>query len=135
VLTNALTGGAADLYAARTASGTPITLGASDGDAQQQWELTPAGGGDYSLRSKATGRCVVPLGGNPVAGTPLVQGDCSAGSGPGWILQPSDHGFTLRAAVGNLVVGVGAQRFGADRVLTLQDADGARHQSWTAVPG
>jgi hypothetical protein len=135
VLTNSLTGGAADLYAARTASGTPITLGESDGDAQQQWKLTPAGGGTFALRSKATGECVVPLDGNPVAGAPLVQGDCSADSGPRWRLQPSDHGFTLRTVAGGLVVGVGAQRFGADRVLVLQNSDGARHQSWTAVPG
>ena len=135
VLTNALTGGAADLYAARTSSGTPITLGESDGDAQQQWKLAPAGVGRFSLRSKASGKCVVPLGGNPVAGAPLVQGDCSADSGPRWRLQLSGHGFTLRTAAGGLVVGIGAQRFGADRVLVLQNDHGARHQSWTAVPG
>jgi hypothetical protein len=135
VLTNSLTGGAANLYAARTANGTPVTLGESDGDAQQQWQLVPAGNGTFSLRSKATGKCVVPLDGNPVAGAPLVQGDCSADSGPRWTLQPSDHGFVLRTAVGSLVVGVGAQVFGADRVLTLQPGNGSRHQSWTAVPG
>ena len=135
VLTNSLTGGAADLYAARTANGTPVTLGGSDGDAQQQWKLAPAGGDTFSLQSRATGKCVVPLGGNPVAGTPLVQGDCSADSGPRWVLQLSDDGFTLRTAVGDLVVGVGTQRFGADRVLVLQNGNGSRHQSWTAVPG
>jgi hypothetical protein len=135
VLTNSLTGGAADLYAARTANGTPVTLGGSDGDAQQQWKLAPAGGDTFSLQSRATGKCVVPLGGNPVAGTPLVQGDCSADSGPRWVLQLSDDGFTLRTAVGDLLVGVGTQRFGADRVLVLQNGNGSRHQSWTAVPG
>jgi hypothetical protein len=134
VLTNSLTGGAADLYAARTASGTPVTLGESDGDAQQQWKLTPAGSGTFALRSKATGKCLVPLDGSPVAGAPLVQGDCSAGSGPRWTLRHSDHGFVLCTAVGRLVVGVGAQRFGADRLLVLQPRDGSRQQSWTAVP-
>jgi hypothetical protein len=134
VLTNSLTGGAADLYAARTANGTPITLGASDGDAQEQWKLAPAGGGTFMLQSQATGKCVVPLGGNPVVGQPLVQGDCAADSGPRWVLQLSGLGFTLRTAVGDLVVGVGAQHFGANRVLTLQDAGAFKHQSWTAVP-
>jgi hypothetical protein len=134
VLTNSLTGGAADLYAARTANGTPITLGESDGDAQEQWKLAPAGGGTFMLQSQATGKCVVPLGGNPVVGQPLVQGDCAADSGPRWVLQLSDLGFTLRTAVGDLVVGVGAQRFGANRVLTLQNAGAFKHQSWTAVP-
>jgi hypothetical protein len=135
VLTNSLTGGAADLYAARTAAGTPITLGSADGDAQQQWKLVSAGDGSYSLQSKATGKCVVPLGGNPVAGTPLIQGDCATDDAAPWSLQGSDHGFTLRSTVGNLVVGAGGQRFGAHRVLVLQQADGSRHQSWTAVPG
>ncbi|MEU4240339.1 RICIN domain-containing protein [Actinoplanes sp. NPDC026619] len=133
-LTNALTGGAADLYAARTASGTPLTLAESDGNAQQQWQLVPGGDGAYSLVSRATGKCVVPMDGNPVAGAPLVQGDCGTDDGARWKLQASDYGFTLRTAVGDLVAGVGEQRFGAHRVLVLQNGNGQRHQSWTAVP-
>ncbi|WP_433295118.1 RICIN domain-containing protein [Actinoplanes sp. CA-030573] len=134
-LTNALTGGAADLYAARTANGTPLTLAETDGNAQQQWQLVPAGDGkSYSLVSRATGKCVAPLGGNPVAGTPLVQGDCGTDDGARWQLQASDYGFTLRTTVGDLVAGVGEQRFGAHRVLVLQNGNGQRHQSWTAVP-
>jgi hypothetical protein len=133
-LTNALTGGAADLYAARTANGTPLTLAETDGNAQQQWQLVPAGNGAYSLVSRATGKCVVPLDGNPVAGTPLVQGDCGTDYGARWQLQASDYGFTMRTTVGDLVAGVGQQRFGAHRVLVLQNGNGQRHQSWTAVP-
>lgn len=133
-LTNALTGGAADLYAARTANSTPLTLAENDGNAQQQWQLVPAGNGSYSLVSRATGKCVVPLDGNPVAGTPLVQGDCGTDDGARWQLQASPFGFTLRTTVGDLVAGVGQQRFGAHRVLVLQDGNGQRHQSWTAVP-
>jgi hypothetical protein len=134
ILTNALTGGAADLYAARTANGTPLTLAESDGNAQQQWQLVPAGNGSYSLVSQATGKCVEPLDGNPVAGAPLVQDDCATNTGGRWTLQASDYGFTLRTGLGDLVVGVGNQRFGAHRVLVLQNANGQRHQSWTAVP-
>jgi hypothetical protein len=134
VLTNALTGGAADLYAARTADGTPITLSGTDGNSQQQWKLAPAANGSYSLVSRATGRCAVPLDGNPVAGAPLVQGDCVTDNGAQWSLQASDYGFALRTTIGDLVVGVGNQRFGAHRVLVLQQGDGQRHQSWTAVP-
>ncbi|GIE92715.1 RICIN domain-containing protein [Paractinoplanes rishiriensis] len=134
ILTNALTGGAADLYAARTGNGTPVTLAGTDGDAQQQWQLVPAGTGSYSLVSRATGKCVVPLDGNPVAGSPLVQGDCNTDDGARWQLQASEYGFTLRTTVGDLVAGVGEQRFGAHRVLVLQNGNGQRHQSWTAVP-
>lgn len=135
VLQNALTGGAADLYAARTADGTPITLSGADGDAQQQWKLAPALGGEFTLRSRATGKCAVPLGGNPVAGAPLVQGDCAADNGQRWTLSLSPYGFTLNSTAGGLVIGVGESRFGAQRMLVLQDPDDARHQSWTAAPG
>ena len=135
VLQNALTGGAADLYAARAATGTPVTLSGTDGDAQQQWKLVPAGGGTFSLRSRATGKCAVPLDGNPSAGVPLVQGDCADDGGQRWTLRLSAYGFTLHSSTGDLVVGVGAQRFGAHRLLVLQNPDGERHQSWTAVPG
>jgi hypothetical protein len=133
-LSNALTGGAADLYAARVASGTPLTLAESDGDAQQQWELVPAGDNSYSLVSRATGKCAVPLDGNLITGVPIVQGDCTSDVGGHWQLQASDYGFTLRTTTTDLVIGVGNQRFGQHRVLVLQNGNGQRHQSWTAVP-
>jgi hypothetical protein len=134
VLTNALTGGAADLYAARTANGTPVTLGGPDGDSQQQWKLVPAGT-SFALQSRATGKCVVPLDGNPVAGAPLVQDDCTSAASGRWALFATDYGFSLRTTAGGLVAGVGSQRFGASRLLVLQTPEQARHQSWTAVPG
>ena len=131
-LTNALTGGAADLYAARAAAGTPLTLSGTDDDAQQQWKLVPAGGNSYTMVSRATGKCVGPLGGKAAAGAPLVQVECG-GAAARWTLQASAYGFTLRTT-GDLVAGVGEQRFGAHRVLVLQTGNGQRHQSWTAVP-
>ncbi|WP_436527756.1 RICIN domain-containing protein [Actinoplanes sp. HUAS TT8] len=135
VLTNSLTGGAADLYAARAADGTPATLSTADGGNQQQWQLAPAADGDntYTLISRASGKCLMPLGGTPVAGAPLVQGDCAA-AGTRWRLQASAFGFTLRSEDGDLAVGVGGQRFGWHRVLALEPDLGQRHQSWTAVP-
>ncbi|BCY13746.1 RICIN domain-containing protein [Actinoplanes sp. L3-i22] len=135
VLTNSLTGGAADLYAARAADGTPATLSSADGGNQQQWQLAPAAEADntYTLISRASGKCLMPLGGTPVAGAPLVQGDCSS-PGTRWRLQASAFGFTLRSETGNLAVGVGEQRFGWHRVLALEPDLGQRHQSWTAVP-
>ncbi|MCO8276951.1 RICIN domain-containing protein [Actinoplanes sp. TRM 88003] len=132
-LTNALTGGAADLYGARTALSTPLTLGGNDDDAQQQWKLVPAGKKSYTLVSRATGKCVGPLGGNADTGVPLVQSACDD-TAVRWVLQASAYGFTLRTAEGDLVAGVGDQRFGAHRVLVLQAGNGQRYQSWTAVP-
>jgi hypothetical protein len=138
VLTNSLTGGAADLYAARSAIGTPIVLNGAEGGAQQQWKLVPAenGDGSVSLQSRATGKCLAPQSGNQASGAPLVQADCAADDGgQRFRVETTDHGFSLRTASGGLVVGVGSQRFGAHRVLVLQQADGVRHQSWTALPG
>ncbi|MCY1142218.1 RICIN domain-containing protein [Actinoplanes sp. Pm04-4] len=132
-LTNALTGGAADLYAARTALSTPLTLSGNEADAQQQWKLVPAGKKSYTMVSRATGKCVGPLGGNAAAGVPLVQSACDS-SAARWVLQASAYGFTLRTTEGDLVAGVGDQRFGAHRVLVLQTGNGQRYQSWTAVP-
>jgi hypothetical protein len=135
VLLNSLTGNAADLYAARTAAGTPIVLNGAEGGAQQQWKLAPAGADSFYLQSRATGKCIGPQGVNPVAGAPLVQGDCGKQDSQRWVLRLTDHGFSLNTTVGDLVVGVGAQRFGAHRLLVLQQADKSRHQSWTALPG
>jgi hypothetical protein len=136
VLTNSLTGGAADLYAARSANGTPVVLSGAEGGAQQQFKLVPAAGGAVSLQSKATGKCVTPQGGNPASGVPLVQAECTDDdTGQRFMVEHTEHGFSLRSTVGGLVVGVGSQRFGAHRLLVLQDADGTRHQSWTALPG
>ena len=98
-------------------------------------EAGPGRGGSFALKSKATGKCVVPLGGNPVAGTLPVQGDCDDEDTQRWTLQASAYGFTMRTTVGDLVAGIGAQRFGAHRLLVPQDGDESRHQSWTAVPG
>jgi hypothetical protein len=64
-----------------------------------------------------------------------VQGDCTPADSGRWSLFATDHGFGLRTTVGDLVAGVGSQRFGAARLLVLQQPDQDRHQSWTAVPG
>ncbi len=135
-LTNSLTGGAADLYAARSANGTPVVLNGAEGGAQQQWRLTSAGGGAFSLESRASGKCLATRDGNPAVGAPLVQDDCSADDGSQrFVLGRTNHGFSLTTSVGGLVVGVGSQRFGAHRLLELQEPAEARHQSWTALPG
>jgi hypothetical protein len=135
VLANSLTSSAADLYAARSAAATPLVLNRTESGAQQLWLLRPAGNGSFQMVSKASGKCVIPLRSNPVVGTPLVQGTCAEGATTqNWWVERSDHGFTLRTALGNLVVGLGNQRFGGSRVLVLQEPDKSRQQSWAALP-
>ena len=128
-LTNALTGGVAELAGSRTADRTPLVSRAPTGAANQAWELVAAGDA-YRLRSKATGRCVAALGGVR-AGAPLVQGGCGAGA-VAWTLTRTADGFAL--TTGDLAVGLGRSRFGDGRLLVLQRTGAGRHQSWTAVP-
>jgi hypothetical protein len=137
-LSNALTGGAATLYAARAGSGAPLVLQPGTGAANQAWLLQPAGDGSYLLRSRATGKCVIPRGGNPVPGAPLVQQSCPSipAAGQRWQVTATAYGFALQAvdAIGGpLVVGVGVPRFGGDRLLVLQRPAQVRHQSWTVL--
>jgi Ricin-type beta-trefoil lectin domain-like/Metallo-peptidase family M12B Reprolysin-like len=123
-LTNAQTGAVADLYGARSADRTPLVAVTGTGAANQQWQLDPAG----RLTSKATGKCVAPLGAAR-PGTPLVQVDCAAA--PGWKLTRTEAGVAVSTADGDLVAGLGGS-FGGRRMLTLQRPTGATHQAWAA---
>jgi hypothetical protein len=134
VLGNALTGGAAQLYGGRAADATPLVLGAPDAAADQQWQARALGGGRFLIRSRASGKCVAPLG-TVAVGAVLVQRGCSADDpGQRWRLVRNAHGFALTTAEAGLVVGVSRLRFGEPRLLVLQRASGARYQSWSASP-
>ncbi|WP_436498856.1 RICIN domain-containing protein [Actinokineospora sp. HUAS TT18] len=129
-LTNALTGGSAELYGSQTADNTPLIARSSTGAANQSWELVAAGDG-HQLRSKATGKCVAALG-EVKPGAPLVQSECGSAAVT-WTLTPSkDGGFSL--TTGGLVVGLTKHRFCEGKLLTLQRPGDVRHQAWTAEP-
>jgi Ricin-type beta-trefoil lectin domain-like len=138
-LGNALTGGAATLYASRAGAGAPLVLQPVTGAANQDWQLQPADEGSYLLRSRATGKCVVPRGGQAVPGAPLVQQSCPSlpAAGQRWRVTRTAYGFSLTAVDapgGPLVIGVGVARFGGSRLLVLQRPAPARHQSWIVQP-
>jgi hypothetical protein len=131
-LSNALTGGAATLYGARGAAGTPLVLGPTDGAANQQWQVQAAGAGRFLLRSRATGGCVAPLGA-AVPGAVVVQRPCAAQDATQhWRIVRDGHGFALATAQGRLVIGVSRLRYGDQRLLVLQRPDTFRYQAWSA---
>lgn len=139
VLGNALAGGAAELYGARNASGSPLVLQPPSGAVNQRWRLKSAGNGLYLLQSQATGKCVAPRGGTATPGAPLVQQICASGAESAaaaqrWQVTATSYGYTFTAAGSGLVIGVGGQLYGDDRLLVLERPTQARHQSWTAVP-
>ncbi|HYN93916.1 MAG TPA: RICIN domain-containing protein, partial [Pilimelia sp.] len=135
-LGNALTGEVADLYAGRAADRTPVVLRRGAGATSEQWRLEPAAGGTFLLRSRASGKCVTPLGGTAATGAPLVQAVCApAAAGQRWRLTAGARGITLTAAGTDLVVGLGGSRFGgAGRLLVLQRPAGGAAQAWAAGP-
>jgi hypothetical protein len=134
-LTNALTGTTADLYGARAADRTPLVLHEATGAASEQWRFEAVDGG-VRLVSRATGKCVTPLGGEAVAGVPLTQSACSADRAQVFQVSTGPAGLTLTSAAsdGGLVVGLGSQRYGGQSVLVLQNRDQVRHQAWVARP-
>jgi hypothetical protein len=130
-LTNGLTGTTADLYGARAADRTPLVLREATGAASEQWRFEAVDGG-VRLVSRATGKCVTPLGG-AVAGVPLTQRACSADRAQVFRVSTGPAGLTLTsAAADGLAVGIGSQQYGGQSVLVLQDRDEVRHQTWVA---
>jgi hypothetical protein len=129
-LNNALTGTAADLYGARTADRTPLVLQPGNGSANQQWQLQAAGTSGFRLKSKASGKCVTPLG-KAVAGAPLTQKACAGAQL--WKVTRTEAGLSLSTAKGDLVAGLGTGRYAGQRMLVLQKPTGDRQQAWTAT--
>jgi Ricin-type beta-trefoil lectin domain-like len=133
-LTNALTGTTAGLYGARAADRTPVVLNEATGAVNEQWRFETVTGG-VRLVSRATGKCVTPLGGAAVAGAPLTQAACSADPAQVFTVSTGSDGMTLASAAdGDLVVGVGSRRYGEQSVLVLQERAQVRHQAWSALP-
>lgn len=131
-LSNALTGTTADLYGARADDRTPLVLHEATGAASEQWRFESVDGG-VRLVSRATGKCVTPLGGQAVAGVPLTQGACSTDRTQVFQVSTGPAGLTLTsAAADGLVVGLGSRRYGGQSVLVLQGRDDVRHQAWVA---
>jgi len=133
-LANSLTGGAADVYAARSGDGAPIILYRRHDGANQRWQLQPAGTGTFLVRAQSSDKCLMPMGGTAQAGAPLVQQTCDAAAvGQQWRLVDTEYGFALRTASGDLAVGVGNSRYRGCRLLVLQRPNERRYQSWTAA--
>jgi hypothetical protein len=86
------------------------------------------------VRSRATGKCVAPLGA-AAAGAVVVQQVCAADDPTlRWRIVRNAHGYALATADGKLVVGVSRLRYAGQRLLVLQRPAGARYQSWSALP-
>ncbi|MFC6086972.1 RICIN domain-containing protein [Sphaerisporangium aureirubrum] len=73
--------------------------------ANQQWELTAATGGTYTLRSKYGGKCLSVYNSSTTAGESLVQSTCTAAANQRWTFVPViGLMYQLRNANSNMCV-------------------------------
>jgi len=129
-LSNALTGGAADVFGARSADGTPIVLYRRHDGVNQRWLFEPATADTFVIKAESSGKCLT-VAGSVRAGTPLVQQACANGNAAQeWRVVSTPYGFALAAGTSDLVVGVGGIRYRGSRILVLQNRNERRYQSW-----
>ncbi|RKT03008.1 ricin-type beta-trefoil lectin protein [Streptomyces sp. 3211.6] len=132
VLGNGSSGMAAELWGGRTADGTVLVGGRSNGYAQQQWYFDDAGSGLVRIRSAVSGKCLQP-GGAPAAGMWIAQQPCAAGSAAQrWKLSSRDGAVTVSDPSGGFALAVSNRPYYGDWLLELQRADGRPAQVWTA---
>jgi hypothetical protein len=132
VFGNSLTGGAVDVFGARSAAGTPIIIYRRHDGANQQWKLEPAANGVFLVRSKATDKCLTTVDNVDSAGATLVQEDCAKALQ--WKTTKTDYGFAITTP-GGLVVGVSRIEYFGSRLLVLQNPSSAKYQSWIPHSG
>ncbi|MER6216059.1 MULTISPECIES: RICIN domain-containing protein [unclassified Streptomyces] len=131
-LGNGSSGMAAELWGGRTADGTVLVGGRSNGYAQQQWYFDDAGSGLVRIRSAVSGKCLQP-GGAPAAGMWIAQQPCAGGSAAQrWKVSSRDGAVTVSDPSGGFALAVSNRPYYGDWLLELQRADGRPAQVWTA---
>ncbi|MEV7723347.1 RICIN domain-containing protein [Streptomyces sp. NPDC087917] len=131
VLGNGSSGLAAELWDGRTADGTVLVAGPTNGYAQQQWFFDDAGSGLVRIRSAASGKCLQP-GGAPAAGMWVAQQPCGNSTAQRWKLTSRDGVVTVSDPSGGFALAVGNRPYYGSWLLELQRADGRPAQVWTA---
>ncbi|MEU9028857.1 RICIN domain-containing protein [Streptomyces sp. NPDC048383] len=131
VLGNGSTGMAAELWGGRTADGTVLVAGRSNGYAQQQWYFDDAGDGLVRIRSAVSGKCLQP-GGAPAAGMWVAQQPCGSAGAQRWKVSARDGAVTVSDPSGGFALAVSNRPYYGDWLLELQRADGRPAQVWTA---
>lgn len=131
VLGNGSTGMAAEVWGGRTADGTVLVGGRTNGYAQQQWYFDDAGSGQVRIKSAATGKCLQP-GGTPAAGMWVSQQPCGNGNkAQAWKLTSRGAAVTVTDASGGFALTVSSRPYYGYWLLDLQRADGRATQAWT----
>ncbi|MFE3766580.1 RICIN domain-containing protein [Streptomyces sp. NPDC059104] len=131
VLGNGSSGMAAEVWDGRTADGTVLVAGRTNGYAQQQWYFDDAGNGLVRIRSAVSGKCLQP-GGAPAAGMWVSQQPCGNAASQQWRLTTRDGSTTVSDPSGGFALAVSNRPYYGNWLLELQRADGRPAQAWTA---
>ncbi|SCE91401.1 Ricin-type beta-trefoil lectin domain-containing protein [Micromonospora echinospora] len=80
-----------------------------NGEANQQWKMTSATGGTYTLTNNHSLKCLTPLGGATTVGTPVVQASCSGAAAQRWTFTAlTGLTYHIKASSGLCVQAAGA---------------------------
>ncbi|MFI8519976.1 RICIN domain-containing protein [Streptomyces sp. NPDC085481] len=131
LLSNGSTGLNAQLWGGRSADGTVLVGGQSNGYEQQQWYFDDAGNGLVRIRSAASGKCLQP-GSAPAAGMWVAQQPCTAGStAQQWRMNLANGTATVTDRNGAFALTVSNRPYYGTWLLDLQRLDGRPAQTWT----
>jgi cell wall-associated NlpC family hydrolase len=109
------------------ANGTRLQIWDCNGGGNQQW----LAGGDNSLRSAASGRCLDAVGGGNANGTPLQLYDCSGAPWQKWIGPPSPNGGDPIRSIGTgRCLDVTGAGISPGTRLQTWDCNGGAQQQW-----
>jgi hypothetical protein len=127
-LTARHSGKLADVFNASTTDGANVVQWAANGQANQRWRLTDAGGGFVTIVSANSGRCLDVYGGVGATadGARVVQWACHGGTNQQWRVQDLGTGYVnLIARHSNKCLDV----------TGASTADGAQLVQWTCGTG
>jgi hypothetical protein len=94
-LTARHSGKVADVFNASTADGANVVQWAANGQANQRWRFTDAGGGFFTVVSVSSGKCLDVFGGVSATadGVRVVQWACNGGTNQQWRVQDLGTGY------------------------------------------
>ncbi|MGW2398121.1 RICIN domain-containing protein [Kitasatospora sp. NPDC001664] len=130
LVTNDLTGQAADMWGGSTRDGAVLIGYQRTGYSNQQWLFDDAGDGYLRIRSAKSDKCLQ-LGGSAVAGQYVAQQPCSASDAQKWRIGAADHSFVLTAKGSTLVLGTSKRWYYGGWLLELQQPNGQSYQNWS----
>jgi hypothetical protein len=123
----------ADVLNASTADGANIVQWTANGQTNQRWRFTDAGGGYSTITSVNSGKCLDVFGGATATGdgVRVVQWSCNGGTNQQWRVQDAGSGYvTLIARHSNKCLDVTGSSTADGAQLEQFTCNGAANQQW-----